>query len=177
MVAVVIPPSRPGQPRCRRSKGPPQGIARRFPGLPVALNLNPWCPCRWLAGLGQAAKVAADPALREVADRAKVQIIPHGAQHPKSDRFSIMALQLRYPLDKTTTVIGDFIDTKLPEVVPSGNTGNVSYLFELCTPAEDNNKRRDVKRVQPGIGSHLFHGTLASTWPCPSVAKGSGAAA
>ena len=87
-----------------------------------------------MAGLAPAARATVVPAaIREVANLPKIQISGSGS-HPRSGRLAIMALQPRYAFDKRTPKPLDYLDTKIPKVVPSVSAGKVSYSFGLYTP-------------------------------------------
>ena len=89
-----------------------------------------------LAGLGQAAKSAAAPALREVADTYKVQVsgpVNINTAFMPSDKVGIHGLQIKVS-SKTLYYYLHATDTKLPNVVLSGSGNNIFYSFGLYTP-------------------------------------------
>ena len=126
--APVVPPNNQ-DPDCT-ALPLPAGCEPREPVVPMPL-----------AGLGDAPKLAAAIALREVADTAKVQLVNLYEKDPRESRVPIQGLQLR--MSKTDASVGgsnsslNRLGTKLVDVTSSGSGDKIAYSFGLYTPGKD----------------------------------------
>ena len=107
------------------------------PTLPGCPERPPVVPMP-LAGLGDGPKTAAAIALREVADTGKVLATGFGTtedNQPIVSGFGPHGLNIVPPKDRALGN-NDFVETKIPKVVPSGSGDNISYSFKLYTPED-----------------------------------------
>ena len=129
------------QPKTRPVPPPPDCTAVPPPaGCPDPEPTAPVVPIP-LTGLGDAPKLAAAIALKEVADTSKVQLTYSvGDPEPWASSLAIQGLQLRlsrstdYRAPRVNSLAVDLLDTKIAQVIPSGSGNNIAYFFGLYTP-------------------------------------------